>query len=98
MVRQLLKIPFEAYIWLVALAVLAVIDPSHEHISICPLDALGFSFCPGCGLGRSISYLFAGDISASFESHPLGIFALVILLFRILQLIKNNYQSYGSNY
>jgi hypothetical protein len=82
------SVKLEAVIWMAGLAALAFIDPySSEHLSICPLHNLGFDFCPGCGLGRAISFLFRGDITASFEAHPLGIPALLILCHRIFVLL-----------
>jgi hypothetical protein len=51
---------------------------------------MGFKFCPGCGLGHSISYLFHGDIQESFSTHPLGIFAVIIILCRIYNLFRLN--------
>lgn len=69
------------------------------HFTFCILKLSGFNFCPGCGLGHSISYFFHGNIQASLSSHPLGIFAVIIILLRIFKLIqfhlsktiKNNY-------
>ncbi len=78
--------PVEALIWILGLAALAFYDPVNDtHFSLCPLDNLGFSFCPGCGLGRSISHLFRGDFILSFNTHPLGIFAVLILLHRVFR-------------
>ena len=98
MFKRLTKIPVEALLWIIALFVLFFLDPSREHFSICPFHQLGLTFCPGCGLGRSISYLFAGDFTNSIASHPLGLFAVIVLVLRIVQLIKNNFQSYGTNH
>jgi hypothetical protein len=73
---------------------------TEPHLSLCIFKFFGITFCPGCGLGHSISYLFHGNIQASFSSHPLGFFAVIIILFRIYKLlllhilskkIKNNY-------
>lgn len=79
--------PFEALIWVVALAVLAIIDPSAPAISICPLRLLGVEICPGCGLGHSVSWLLHGEIRNSLQSHILGIPTLLVLLHRILSLL-----------
>jgi hypothetical protein len=81
---------FEAFIWICGLTYLAIHIPESSHFTICPLKNLGFDFCPGCGLGNSISYLFSGDFASSFNSHPLGIFALIIIIFRIITIINNN--------
>src|SRR5687768_973620 len=96
--RPLKKFPFEALVWIVALTILSFVQPSENHFTICPFHHLGLDFCPGCGLGKSISYLLSGDLRESFEAHPLGFFAVLILFHRILQLIKSNYQNYGTNY
>jgi hypothetical protein len=92
------KFPPETYVWIFGLTILFFIEPFAGHFSICPFYHLGFSFCPGCGLGASISYLMHGHPTLSFESHPLGWFALIVLLCRVFQLIKTNYKPYGTNY
>ncbi|MDV3310092.1 MAG: DUF2752 domain-containing protein [Cyclobacteriaceae bacterium] len=76
--------------WTAGLVALAINDPySGEHFALCPLYLAGFDFCPGCGLGRSISYLLHGDIAHSLSMHPLGLFALIVLSYRIVQLIRH---------
>jgi len=91
-----LLIGFEAAIWILGLAFLLLIhSPGNSHFTICPLTNLGIKFCPGCGLGNSISYIFMGDLISSFHSHPLGIFALIIILSRIITIIKNNRRKYA---
>ncbi len=91
-----LLIGFESLIWIIGLLYLAFIhSPGETHFTICPLANLGFEFCPGCGLGNSISYLFKGDLISSFLSHPLGIFALLVLTLRIITIIKNNWRRYA---
>jgi hypothetical protein len=91
-------IGFEAAIWLGALYYLAFMHiPGETHFTICPINNLGFDFCPGCGLGNSISLIFRGDIYNSLLSHPLGILALTVIIMRIIQLIKNNWSNYGKH-
>lgn len=86
------QFPWEAAAWLMAFTGLAMYQPqSDSHISLCPLANLGFTFCPGCGLGRSISSLFHGEIMQSLSLHPLGIFAVIVLSFRIIHLTKLYY-------
>lgn len=78
---------FEAAIWTVAIIYLAVIDPLQEsQINFCVLDRLGFENCPGCGLGRSVSYILHGDILSGWETHKAGLLALPVLLYRIGQI------------
>lgn len=85
----------EAFIWIAGFIYLALINPynSTEHFSLCPLNAVGIDFCPGCGLGKSISYIFHGDMVKSFMQHPLGIFAIFVLAARIIQLLKQKYKT-----
>jgi hypothetical protein len=79
---------FELAFWIAALVSLAFTDPAGPvHFSLCPLKALGITWCPGCGLGHSISYLFHGDISNSLHAHWLGIPAIIIILYRIYTLM-----------
>ncbi|MDX1629455.1 MAG: DUF2752 domain-containing protein [Fulvivirga sp.] len=81
----------EAFIWATGLIFLASIDPEQAtHVSICPLKIAEFDHCPGCGLGRSIAFLFKGEITHSFNTHPLGMVALAILLYRIIYLFITN--------
>jgi hypothetical protein len=81
--------PFEAIIWILAFVLLMMNDPGDTHtVSLCPFHNLGLGFCPGCGLGTSISYAFRGNIEASINAHPLGILAIIILAHRIFILMK----------
>jgi len=57
-----------------------------EHMSLCVFNHLGLKFCPGCGLGRSISYFMHGELLMSLKAHPIGIPAVLILLYRIIKL------------
>lgn len=80
---------FELICWLSALTALALMSPANDpHYSLCIFKIAGIDFCPGCGLGHSISHIFHGDLQASFSSHPLGIFALIVILFRIYKLLQ----------
>ncbi len=89
---------FELIFWVVALIALANMHPEHgSHFSFCIFKMLGFNFCPGCGIGHAISYLFHGNIQASFTAHPLGIFAIVIILLRIVKLIRTRFFSNQKN-
>lgn len=91
------KFPLEALTWTIGLVTLAFLDPHVSHHSICPLKNLGFDFCPGCGLGRSIAYLMDGELRMSFITHPLGAVVFVSLVFRIFELIKNHFILYGKS-
>lgn len=86
--RQFIRARFEAFVWISGLSLLAFMPPGDGHASLCPFNALGFGFCPGCGLGHSISWLFRGEIVQSFIAHPLGIAAVAILVWRIIAIFK----------
>ncbi len=78
----------ELSFWVLALALLATANPSAHHFTLCPLANLGIDWCPGCGLGRSITAIFNGDFKSSFQQHWFGIPALLIIIYRIYQLGK----------
>jgi hypothetical protein len=93
------RIPAEAAVWFLGLGFLASLDPHmQQHYTICPLASAGLDFCPGCGLGRSITLLFHGMPAASFEAHPLGLFAVAVLIHRIYSLTKTTLIYYGKNH
>jgi hypothetical protein len=76
----------ELGVWILALVLLATMNPAIESQSVCFFKFIGIPFCPGCGLGHSISFLFHGELRSSLSAHPLGIFALIVILFRIYKL------------
>ena len=83
-------IKLEMLMWIGALGFLLLIDPyNQDHHSLCLFNNLGIEFCPGCGLGRSISLIFHGDLSGSLQMHPLGIPALVVILWRVGRLMRD---------
>lgn len=84
----------EAWMWMFGLLFLACVTPSGDpHYSLCLFKNLGISFCPGCGLGRSISFLLHGQVLQSIHAHPLGIIALAILMRRIVVLFRYSFTS-----
>jgi hypothetical protein len=86
---------FEAIIWIVSLLLLFLINsPNDLHFTICPIKNTGLFFCPGCGLGASIHYLLHLNFSESFSAHPLGLFAVIILLHRIIKISGNRITVY----
>ena len=88
----------EAWFWFTAIVVLAFTNPMSEgHASLCLFKNIGFPFCPGCGLGHSIAWLFRGEFVKSFQAHPLGIPAVAILLTRSFNLLKNDFSIYTKN-
>lgn len=90
----LTRMYLEVAVWVGALVWLAfsTTDFSGHHAEVCPFRSLGWTFCPGCGLGRSIILFFHGRLAESFQMHPLGIPAVIIFVYRIVTLLKKNRQ------
>ena len=92
LVRDLLRtlywrVGIETLVWITAFVYLAIHNPYIQTgFTICPLENIGFHYCPGCGLGRSVSFLLHGDVVRSFQTHILGIPATIIFLFRTFSL------------
>lgn len=96
--KHISKLPVELIFWIGALIGILFIDPyGAQHFTLCPLDNLGFHWCPGCGLGRSMSLLTKGDFQASWSMHPMAMFAFAAIIYRIIQLIRNlkTYRNHG---
>jgi len=80
----------EAFIWLMVIVVFSVSPvQSGNHFTICPLSLAGFEHCPGCGLGRAMILLLHGRVAESIEMHPLAMFALGLLIIRIVTVFMN---------
>jgi len=58
-----------------------------KETSLCLFRLLGIGQCPGCGLGHSIYYALHLKLAVSFQHHPFGIFAVLVIFNRIKQLI-----------
>ncbi len=72
-----------------AMILLSWFPPSSgSQFSFCILKLLGFDHCPGCGIGHAMGYFIRGNFTASFESHPLGSFAVIIIMSRIYTLLR----------
>jgi hypothetical protein len=98
MLRRQFSVPLENIFWILGLIALAAIDPGDPpHLSLCPLKNFGFTFCPGCGIGHSVSWFLHFEFSRSFAAHPLGIAAAVMILYRIVTLQKFYSRSVNHN-
>jgi len=83
---------FEIGAFSVGLLLLALMDPNTTSgPGLCLLENMGFSYCPGDGLGHSISFIFRGEFDNALEANMLGPFAFIILSGRIFYLISQNY-------
>ncbi|MGE0770863.1 MAG: DUF2752 domain-containing protein [Cyclobacteriaceae bacterium] len=87
----------EALVWIAGLGALAIYQPGDSHISFCPLANLGFDFCPGCGLGRSVSYGLHGQLVQSWNTHPLGMVAIGVLTYRSFAIISSKFKTHGQS-
>ncbi len=87
--RQLRRVPVEAVVWTAGLVALACTNPEAEGlIEACLSKVLWGISCPGCGLGHAVAYLFRGEVVLSFQTHPLGPLAVVILVGRVVGLVR----------
>jgi hypothetical protein len=88
-------VELEALLWTAGLVYLVTVNPYHvQKFTLCPFHNLGIGFCPGCGLGRSIAFLFHGDLVHSLIAHPLGIIAFILITLRIVKLSFRSYKNY----
>lgn len=85
---QFFRARLEAFIWIAGLLAMAFMSPENTHASLCPLKSCGFDFCPGCGLGHSVAHLARGQFESSLSAHPLGVFAVLILIKRIAEIFR----------
>lgn len=91
-ITHIFKNYFEILAFTAGLLLLAFMNPHSNGPTLCLFERMGFSFCPGAGLGHSIALLFRGEIHKSLETNFLGVFSIIILGVRIVQLlIKNHY-------
>jgi hypothetical protein len=86
---------FEALFWVAAMVVLFFMPAAGGGPTLCPLHWLGFRYCPGCGIGHAIHYALHLQFAKSFQAHPAGIAAVIIVLVRVKQLVfKPKYYPY----
>jgi hypothetical protein len=62
----------------------------HNHLdeaqSLCPFKMLTGFPCPGCGITKSLVYIYEGDLSRSLHFHLFGPFVFALCLAAILIL------------
>lgn len=89
----------EAAMWLAGLLLLAIMNPSGEHLfSFCPFSWILEHGCWGCGLGHGIAYLVRGEWQASWQAHPLAAPAILLLLARCIQLVRWHRQHFDTHF
>ncbi len=79
---------FECIIWLLTILLLYFLPVHKPAPTLCVFSLLGFGNCPGCGIGHAIHFALRFDFETSFHYHPLGIFAVIVIFRRIIQLTK----------
>lgn len=86
---------FLHYEWILlasGLLLMATLNPATNSGTLCLFHNIGIEFCPGCGLGRSVAYLFRGEFAASLQMHPGGVLAVIIIFSRIGQIFYRNHK------
>lgn len=58
-----------------------------QHMLQCPSKKMFAVDCPGCGLQRSIIDLLRGDIAASWDVYPPGIFIVITIIILVSHLL-----------
>ena len=77
---------FEVTMWITALIILFFMNGTNDN-SLCLFRFIGFTHCPGCGIGHAIHDALHFQFANSFKYHPLGIPAVIIIFMRIKQLL-----------
>lgn len=97
-VKRSFFLHFEWVALAAGLILAASIVPGTDEPTFCLFNRSGVDFCPGCGLGRSISMAFRGQLKASLQMHPAGLLAILILLYRIVFIHIRNYNLTNDDY
>lgn len=87
---NILSRQLEVVFWFIALVWLYFLPDTGGHFTLCPIAAMGFTWCPGCGLGHAMHDLLHGNIAEAFRHHYLVLFAFFTILFRMFKLIILN--------
>ncbi len=89
--RKFFFLHFEWMVLAAGLILMAFLDPFSQAESFCPVHRFGFNVCPGCGLGKSVAFLFRGEFTTSLQAHPAGLPAVLIITSRIGSIFLRNY-------
>lgn len=61
-----------------------------HHQSLCPFKALTGFPCPGCGITRSLVFLYRGDVGTSVHYHwfgvPLVLFCIAVIAVSLIEM------------
>jgi len=76
----------EICFWITAILLLFFMNPDNTGDSLCFFHRIGINWCPGCGIGHSIHAALHLQFAESFQQHPLGLAAVLIIFSRIKKL------------
>ena len=79
--------------FLTGLVLMATMNPYETGKTFCLIERAGIPYCSGHGLGHSIAFLFRGEFQKSINSNLFGIFAVLILGFRIVSIWLNLFKT-----
>lgn len=95
-ITHLFKNYFEITAFSIGLLLLALMDPyTSTGPGWCLLENVGFQYCPGDGLGHSISFFFRGEFDSALKANILGPFSVIVLSGRILYLVYQNWLNHN---
>jgi hypothetical protein len=77
----------EMICWISGLLLLFFMNSGSMQPSLCIFRTIGFTHCPGCGIGHAIHFALHFQFRQSLQSHWMGIPAALIIIFRIYQLL-----------
>ena len=55
-----------------------------DRPSLCPVMVFWHIPCPGCGITKSVIFLYRGNIPLSIHYHPFGIILVIILIILLI--------------
>ena len=56
-------------------------DSGNTHFGVCIIKQVTGFPCPSCGTTRAVQLLLQGDVLASLQMNPFGIFVAIIMIF-----------------
>jgi hypothetical protein len=93
-IRKYVQQHFPQTIWLVLLLLLFFMDTTKEAFSFCLFRLIGFSSCPGCGIGHSIHFALHFQFREAWLAHPFGIPATIGILCHIINSFYQTQKRY----
>jgi hypothetical protein len=88
---------------ILAIPYFIMLADTHNHIeteqSLCPFKLLTGLPCPGCGITKSLVFIYKGDLEKSFYYHLFGPFVFLFCIIAIIVLVTEliNQKDYFHN-